>query len=702
MTGCRRYRGGIGTGAVCAGLGAFFLIAAWVQPAFALPQSISGSLRIDAADGEYQGNDQSTLNQRYSVNWSRRMFPYLNLRTTFSYYRVGTQTGSAEETWREQIRPMAELAWSHPHFLANATASRWESNSVDRTTSLIRKTLALRLSTRSAEYPLMALRVEGSNTYNAFNRSDRDTRERFYDLSLSHQVSNHHLLYNVSLRENNIRSSDVQTNQTHHQFRWNQTSRPLTDRLRITSEYRYAYREEVTRFGGAVTTFYEIPVVAALANLDPSPELSTLDTVATLADGNTDVPVFPEIDLGESVDNWNLGVDLGFAQMVNGMYVYMDRPSGSGVTWTIYRSSDNVTWERVDGTVESVFNTSFHRYEILFSDVEGRYIKAVAGGLNSVVTTLVTELVPLGEELNDREETRTQSSHQASGAVSYQFTDAIQTVADALVRYEPTGDFTSSRDQVFYGFATRHSPSEYFRQSIRWQAGYEDFSVSDVDQSNTSLSYSATATPLNTLIFTLSASNRQSFTDDVKQVETNNALFRTDAEVLPALTTSVDVGYTRTRLPVSDRLIDTWSAGSRINAGLLRSLDTDVSYLYQRSEEASMDDSRERHQVSVNVQYRLTRTIQLRGSTSHLEDDGRISTRHDFTALWRLGRRMSLSGHGSLDEGSSGAMSRRWSVHYSFDVSRRTTFHSNYTFIDSEGGGASDSRTLQFGVRTHF
>ncbi|MBD3298927.1 MAG: hypothetical protein GF341_09750, partial [candidate division Zixibacteria bacterium] len=371
---------------MCAGLVVILLIVAWSGSVLALPPSISGSLRIDAADGEYSGNDQSTLNQRYSLNWSRRMFPYLNVRTTFSYSRVGTQTGSAEETWREQIRPLAELAWSHPHFLANATASRWESNSVDRTTSLIRETLALRLSTRSVEFPLMALRIEGSNTYNAFNRLDRDTRERLYDLSLSHQVSNHRFLYNFSLRENNIRSSDVQINQAYHQFRWNQTSRPFTNRLRITSEYRYAHREELTRFGGAVTTFYEIPVVAALAVLDPSPELSTLDTVATLADGNTDVPVFPEIDLGESVEDWNLGVDLGFAQTVNGMYVYMDRPSGSGVTWTIYQSSDNVTWERVAATVESVFNTSFNRYEILFSEVESRYIKAVAGGLNSVGT----------------------------------------------------------------------------------------------------------------------------------------------------------------------------------------------------------------------------------------------------------------------------------------------------------------------------
>lgn len=687
---------------MCAGLGMFFLIVASTTIALALPQSLSGSLRIDAADGEYQGNDQSTLNQRYSVNWSRRMFPYLNVRTTFSYYRVGTQTGSAEDTWREQIRPLAELAWSHPRFLANATASRWESNSVDRTTSLIRETLALRLSTRSTEYPLMALRVEGSNTYNAFNRSDRDTRERLYDLSLSHQVSNHQLLYNVSLRENDIRSSDVQINQMYHQFRWNQTSHPFTDRLRVTSEYRFSHREEVTRFGGAVTTFYEIPVVVALAALDPSPELSTLDTVATLADGNTDIPVFPRIDLGESVENWNLGVDLGFTQIVNGMYVYMDRPSGSGVTWTIYRSSDNVTWERVDGTVEAVFNTSFNRYEILFSGVESRYIKAVAGGLNSVVTTLVTEFVPLGEELDDREETRTQNSHQASGAVSYRLSDAIQTVADATVRYEPTGDFTSSRDQVFYGLATRHNPSEFFRQSLRWQAGQEDFTLSGVDQSNTSLSYSGTATPLSTLSFTLSASNRQSFTDDVKEVETNSALFRTEAVVLPALRTSVDVGYTRTKLPVAGRLIDTWSAGSRINAALLRSLDTDVSYHYQRSDVASTGDVRERHQISVNMQFRLTRTIQLRGSSSRLEDDGRISTRHDYTALWQLGRRMSVSGHGSLDEGSSGAISRRWSAQYRFDVSQRTSFHSSYTFIESEGGSGSDSRTLQFGVRTHF
>ncbi|GAB4315458.1 MAG: hypothetical protein Kow0074_03050 [Candidatus Zixiibacteriota bacterium] len=673
-----------------------------VSSPLALPESISGSIRVDYADGDYQQTDRSTLNQRYNLSWSRRMFPYLNLRTSFSYDRVGTQTGDADETWREQIRPTAELAWSHPHFLANASVSRWESNSADRTTSLIRETLNLRLSTRSFDYPVMSLRLEGTNSYNAFDRSDRDTREHLYDLSVSHNLSNHRLMYEATIHESDIRSSDVKVTDISHQFRWDQSSNPFTDRMRLSSEYRFAYREEETRFGGAVTTYYEMPVVAALALLDPTPELSTLDTVPALIDGNTDVAVFPEINLGESVENWNLGADLGFPQTVNGMYVYMDRPSGSGVTWTIYTSEDNVSWERVDGLVESIFNTSFNRYEILFSGVETRYIKAVAGGLNSVVTSLVTEMTPLGEELTERTETRRQSSHQASAVLSYQFSKALQSVADVLVRYEPTGTFTSSRDHIFYGFSTRHAPSDLFEQSIRWKAGYEDYSVGGVDQSNSSLTYSATARPLQTLDFTFAASNRQSFTDDLKDVESNSAALRTEAVVLPKLVMSADVGYTRTELPRTGRDIDTWSLGSQANTALLRSLETEISYLYQRNEESGRDMLRERHQISVDARIRLTRAIQLRGTSSWLRDEDRLSIRHDYTALWQLGQKMSVSGHGSYDEGSSGAISRRWSAYYTYRVNRRTTFNTSYTVLESNDGTNTDSRTLQFGIRTHF
>ena len=675
---------------------------AHTPPILALPASLSGSVQIDASNGDIEGEHQSALNQRYALNWSRRLFPYLRMRASFNYDRLGTVTGGADEVWREQLRPVGELLWTHPDFTFNTTVSRIESNSVDRTTSLIREMLDARFSTRSVSLPIVSLQYNAVNTYNQFSRADRDTREDRYEVGVTYNVGTQSFYYDFVRRDNNVRSSDLVTVENTHQFVWSQSTQMRDQRLRLNSDYRFSHRREDNTYGGRVSAFLTIPVVAALYAQDATPDLSTLDTVTALADGNLTEPTSPRIDIGENTSDQNIGVDLGFAQDVRGLYIYTDRPSGTGVTWSVYTSSDNVNWEPLDETVDVVFITSFSRYELLFPVTNTRYIKAVSGGLNNIVTVYVTEIEAISEELSDRHVSRSQASHQGSTALTYAFRENLQSTASFAFRAEPQGDFTNSRNQIFYGLSTRYIAWDALTQTLSAQAGHETFSASGEKQSNTSLTYIATLAPLRTLSFTGSVADRRNLINDRVDVETKSALLRSRAVLLPRLTMTTNMTYARTEQPIVARQLDTWTYQAGLDLGLHRAMDALVTYLYQTIDESGGEPNRDRWRATARLTWRLSRTIRLQGSASRNDDDGRVSTLQEYSGSWQLSGGMSVTGLTTFYEGTTGSMTRRSSVLYSLMLNNRTSVNVTYTETDSGEENGTDINTLQFGVRTTF
>lgn len=680
----------------------FALAIGGAQPARALPASLSGSLQVDASNGDIRGEHQSALNQRYALHWSRRLFPYLRMRASFSYDRLGTVTGGADEVWREQMRPIGELLWMHPDYTLNARVSRVESNSVDRTTSLIRELLDVRFSTRAASLPIVSLQYNAVNTYNKFSRADRDTREDRYEVGVTYNVGTQSFYYDFLRRDYNVRSSDLITTEETQRFNWTQTSRILNQRLRLTSDYRFSHRREDTKYGGRVSAFLDIPVVAALYDHDATPDLSTLDTLIALADGNLTEPTTPRIDIGENSSDQNIGVDLGFPQDVRGLYIYTDRPSGAGVTWSVYASSDNVTWDHLEEPVDAVYVTSFSRYELLFPLTNTRYIKAVSGGLNNIVTVYVTEIEAISEELSDSRLTRTQTSHQGSASAMYSFAEQLHSTATFSFRAEPEGDFTNSRDAIYYGFSTRHTPWSFLTQTVSAQAGRETFSASGEEQSSTSLSYVTTLTPLRTLALTLSAADRRSLINGALDVETKSALVRSKAILLPRLTMTSDVTYARTEQPVAARMIDSWTYQAGLEMGLHRSMDATVSYLLQRIDEFVSEPLRERQRASARLTWRLTHTIRLQGTASRNDDDGRVSTTQEYSGSWQLSQSMSVTGLTTIYDGTTGITTRRSTLLGSLMLNSRTSVNTSYTETDSGDDDITGISTFQFGVRTTF
>lgn len=668
--------------------------------AWAFPESLSGSIQVNAVDGENAGQHQSTLNQRYSLHWSKHLVPYVTARASVSYDRFGADTDLSGSMWRQQVQPVGELGWNHPLFSAAATYRRRESSSRDASTSLIRNSIGLSLRTRTSRYPIVTLRYDNDETYNKLNRQDRDTRERRVQAGLSYNVSNHSLLYNFTYRKSDIRSSGLGINESTHLFRWDQTTRFFHEKLRLTTGYNFSHRRQVTESASGTTAYRSIAVVSALQGVDASPDFGSLDSLRTLADGNTADPALPFVDIGQDVTDQNLGVDFGFARAVQGFYIYTDRPSGSGVTWTVYLSADNLTWEPMTSPATVAFNTSFGRYEILFAFVNTRYIKAVSGGLNDELTVYVTEIEAIEEQTATGSDTRTQSTHQANMAASYQFTNQLATTADLHYRGEPSGDFSDRRDQLFYGISARHNPSPLLGQTLSYQASRESFSAGKSRLFTQALSYAATVTPLKTLEFTFSAVSRRNTENDVKQQETNGALLHTTGEVFRNLRLTIDAGFSRTDQPLNASKFDSWTYQTSVDAGITRSLDALVTYLYQNNKEAGGASLRIRRQVTANVNFRLTRSILFRTSVSQSEDDSRDHTSQEYSGVWRLSSRLSFSALASINQSTGDIRAERDNLLLNYKVSNSSSLSFSYT--DTDTGTGTNTHSFQVGLRSGF
>lgn len=671
-----------------------------VTDAWALPQSLSGSIQVNAVSSETGNQHQSTLNQRYALHWSKRLSPYLTAQTSLSYDRYGTDSDLSGSTWRQQVQPVGELGWNHPLFSAAITYRRLASSSRDETISLVRNSFGVSLRSRLTKYPILSLRFDNDETYNELNREDRDTQDRRYQAGLTYNVSNHSLFYNFTHRNSDIRSSGTEVNESSHLFRWDQTTRFFSDRLRLTTGYNFSHRRQVTYSNDGTTTYRTIPVVSALHGQDASPDFGALDSLRTLADGNISDPALPLIDIGQNITSQNLGADFGFARAVLGLYIYTDRPSGSGVSWTVYTSSDNLTWESLPSTAQVMFNTSFSRYEIVFSPVSTRYIKAVSGGLNEILTVLVTEIEAIEEEFATAKSTRTQNTHQGDASVGYRISEQLGTTVDLHYRGEPSGNVSDRREQFFYGVSVRHTPSKVLAQTAGYQASRENFSAGLSRLSTHALSYAVTATPLQTLEFNFSAISRRNFDNGIKQQETNGALVRATGEVFRTLRLTADAGFSRTDQPLDSNKYDSWTYQTSADAGITRALDAVVTYLYQRSRDVQHSTLRIRNQITANMNWRLSRNIVLRSTVSRNNDDGREHISQEYSGVWRLSPRLSVSALTSTVESAGDIRTRRDNVLLNYKVGNASSV--SFSYSDTESGTGSDSNSFQVGFRSGF
>lgn len=138
----------------------------------------------------------------------------------------------------------------------------------------------------------------------------------------------------------------------------------------------------------------ELPVIpfAGLSSISDTPVTAALAQNAPLIDGN--LTASAGIDLGlplalGDAQLRNIGLDLLTRTEVNRLLVWVDRDLpvdvANAFAWEVYSSEDNVIWRRESAVSAAPFGPFENRFQIDFTAITARHIKAVTRPLSAVV-----------------------------------------------------------------------------------------------------------------------------------------------------------------------------------------------------------------------------------------------------------------------------------------------------------------------------
>lgn len=674
-----------------------------VSPAAALlPDNLNGFLRVTGVSSTADTGTTTSLSQEYSVYWSKQMAPYVQTRASFRYLNLGLDQSLGENSWRREYQPAGEVLWTHPDFVFSALAGRRRTTNSLTDGSLSADDASFAFSTRVTRYPLLRARYEWEHDFGQGSAIERDTRQNNAQIGLTYSLGRQSLAYTFSHNRYNDVPGGIRITDIRHQFRWNQSTFLPGRFARITSTYDFGRQSQVTETTGDTTVLSTIPFRSALYADDPTPEFGPLDTLPALADGNTTAPVQPPINVGAGLADRNLGLDFGYETGIAALYIYTDRPSGPLLGWTVWSSTDNLSWTRLTEPVSVVFNPAFDRYEIVFPTVTVRYIKAVNTGANDEATVLVTEVEAQERLPQDSRADRHQTTHRLDVVGTVTLSKTVETSAELAVRRQPRGEFADSRSQVSSAFSVRHTPWSSVLQTIRYQTGYENFSAGGVRNDNRNLTYALTVTPLTTLHFSFAAVNRLDYIASVKTQETNNFSFRTAGDVLAGLTLSGETAFSRSNRYDSRRTYDTWTCRTGAQGALMRPLEFSVAFLYQDTHHRQADLTFIRRQYTADVNWRVTRTIAANGSLTFDDDGRREYTYQTYTASWTVTPKILLGGQATVTGGQSDVTGDRGSAQVTYMIGPRSSVYFSLADIEYPSAGRTRGTSYQLGIKTGF
>lgn len=679
----------------------FFILIATPIPN-ALSNNLTGTVELSGVNSESDTLHEQSLNQRYSLYWQKNLTPFVIARSSLNYYDFGLSQNVGTNSWRKEFSPAAELLWKHPYFSLGATAQRRKSSSNDLLADLATDFLTTNLRTRLPKYPYIDAQFQQSSIYSTSNRGNRDTRDRAWTATTGYSLRNSSVTYGFVHRnaENRIdrrRQLDYQ-----HSLRLNQSLRTGRDIYTLSAGYRLDYRSQSDISPATENLPREIPGLVGLYTNDATPDLSTLDIIPSLVDGNLTLPTSPQIDIGNGNINWNLGVDLGFTRSVNRLYIYTDRPSGNGVRWQVYKSQDNVVWNQVLPAT-SLYSIGFSRYEVNFPDDTTRYIKVVNSGLNEIASVFVTEVEALIDIANQSEIRRHQTTQLATLSNSFRLSSKWTSTADIYLRRESGSSLAALRNETNYALSTRYKISPALQSGIRYELGLTNFGKqsSDIDRT-ASISYDLQYRPLETLAFLLSMATRHSYIKSMKTQELNNASARANGDPLTRLHVSTELAWSRNNLYRGNLRYDNWTYSLGMNGEIFRTLDGGIAYLYQRTADARNSVARSKNQYSANATYRLTSNIVVQGSIGLVNDFHRRSLAQDYLLSWSASARLNLSASVSLTELNSSSRSNRYNAQLLYSITSRSALTVSYSEYDLSPTSGGNIAALQVGFRTGF
>ena len=699
------------------GLGLFILLSLLYdvsQASLLFSRNLTGSFDVSAISSESRAFilvdpldtlrvdstiKSESVDQDYILSWQKKLIGYFSTRASVRYFRFNTRVVS-DESWRSDLVPNGELLFSHPDFVLNTTYRKRISRSNVETADASSERKSINLKTTTDKLPKFNVIYTEDENINDYDISLKEVKNKLFNASVRYEYKVHDLYYSFSKRKVKNIPDQFTSNTNYHTFRWNQLSYHKENRLRFTSSYLFTHSASRDVRAGTAGSYYPQATVNAFYGIDSSPEVATLDTLVALTDGNKTNPVIPLIEIGGINTDRNIGVELSYGVTLNAIFVYTDNVSANDVQWDIYTSNNNISWDKYNGLVVSEYNLFENRYEITFYNIAARYVKVVNTSINSADTVRVTEIEALQNYSSSRNFKRSSTSHLIDLGTNYKLTKKVELISDLSYRRQPSGSNGTTSHDLFLSLAGRHNTSEVITQILRLQAGYQTFGGDKSSLRNYTLGYTTLYDPYPTLHFIFSAFSVGNYDKTSTLMDNKNLYLQANGNVLPDLTFTSSISLGRNSQPVSDTYYDNWKYDIAIDGGLTRRIDFSVAYIHNNTKEKEKN-SIAKDQISINLNYRLSKTIFLRGQFDYIDDEKTYMAQH-YNISWNLSSRLSINGLYNSDERNDLETTEQYSLNSSLRIKSRALLYASIVENRLIEIGGSNTTSYQIGFKSGF
>ena len=362
-------------------------------------------------------SDADQLVQRYRLALDRSFFPNLRLDAggTLEQFLARSSSGGLSSDLSSRTQSFfANLGLSGPILGGAVGYSRREQSAGTATVpfGFVSEDVNLYLTWRPTDLPTFSLRLSRPSLWDRQRQvQDLSTNQALF--SMVWAPDRHlDLRYAFDFQNPVDRLHKTDTSAITQSARLGYDDRFFEDRSAVGIGLNAVHQQtEVTQSSAGGTTATLLSPIAGYSLVEVPPAAPTQDTLQpnpALVNGDTLTPaginLGPSASIAGDVAFRDLGVQFADAvTRTNTLWVWVDRQLpqavAAGLTWTAYRSDDNLSWIQVPLTGQPVFNVFQPRFEISIQEQTGRYLKVVARPLPAGATldpafrdVLVTEV----------------------------------------------------------------------------------------------------------------------------------------------------------------------------------------------------------------------------------------------------------------------------------------------------------------------
>lgn len=457
----------------------------WFVAGAALSSCVSGPVRTVRSNIEQvESGPIKSFNQSNLIDLAAQdhIGPDLEYRfadtATFQTQRIDSGAGTNHDEVSLH-RPALELALTQGPLLWSQTYRMQQ----DRTlvdagidNELVRKDILQRLDWTPEGLPQVSAWFNVRTLEDEFFVDQRVLESR---LAISQQVGAFGYSYNLRDErvEDLVRNAD--STRLEHILRGTYDERHLDERLSTTLSVFLTERDFSLEVPLGTAPSVQVFATQGLADIDLTPQVSTLPSNAALVDGNPNASA--GIDIGGIAGGgqlfWNMGIELppGGAVDVLELQTLAAVPQNlaSQFAFSVWASDDNTFWTLVQGSAAFVYDPALLHFRISIPRVSNRYVKLVnTASPAAAPQVLVTELeaFQLGAGATSATTRTDDSLESATGNFSYRVSDTVRVGYDAFVQSADTRSAgTAIRDELRLdnGLWAAWTPSAKFEGNLR-------------------------------------------------------------------------------------------------------------------------------------------------------------------------------------------------------------------------------------------